>query len=70
MQLDGRNQTSTSMQKYLTFPPFVWLILRPSQYNNAYIDDRSQIQSQIQVHTDERSSLVVTHPSITKADVP
>jgi len=44
----------------------VWIILRPCQHNDGYIDG----QSHIKIHTDERtqvhsaqSSLMVTHRS-------
>jgi len=50
-----------------------WLIdLRPCQYDDGYLDGRSQIK----VHTDERTqvlsaqfSLLVTHPSTNRAQV-
>jgi len=48
----------------------VWFILRPCQHDNGYIDGRSQIK----VHTDERTqvhstqpSLAVTHPGTNRA---
>jgi len=47
----GAASAKTEVSRWKTVQTLIWFILRPCQYDEGYIDGRSQIK----VHTDERT---------------